>query len=118
MNEIQTDLGWLNSLLKANAARHRAVSSNLANAETEGYRPLRVEFEEELRQFIEDDGGFDAGAIRDLAPRIVKDEMADRVHIEQEVMDLMKNQLAFDTYSQVVSMKIGMLKAAITSRGK
>ena len=94
------------------------MSSNIANAETEGYKPLRVEFEEELRNLLA--GGRDIAPekLADLKPRVVRDETIDKVHVEQEVMDLMKNQLAFDTYSRVVSMKIGMLKAAITSRGK
>jgi flagellar basal body rod protein FlgB len=53
-----------------------------------------------------------------LEPRMVRDESGRPVVVEEEVMDLMKNQLAYDTYSRVVSMKIGILKAAISSRGK
>ncbi len=118
MNDIRTDLAWLGSMLKASSARHRAVASNIANAETEGYRPVRVEFEEELRKLVASGRKVDADALAELKPRIVQDDSGREVRVEQEVMDLMKNQMAFDTYSQVISMKIGMLKAAITSRGK
>ena len=117
MSDISTDITWLGSLLRASTARHRAVSSNLANAGTEGYRPVRVEFEEELRKVLSSRGEDTAEKIASLEPRMIRDDSGRAVIVEQEVMDLMKNQLAFDTYAQVASMKIGILRAAISSGG-
>lgn len=34
-------------------ARHDAISSNLANVDTPGYKPVRVDFEDKLRQALE-----------------------------------------------------------------
>jgi flagellar basal body rod protein FlgB len=118
MSDIRTDLSWLSTLLRASTARHRAVSSNLANAKTPGYRPVHVEFEEQLREVLSESGEGTAERIASLEPRVVRDDSGRELVVEQEVMDLMKNQLAFDTYAQVVSMKIGILRAAITSGGK
>jgi len=118
MSDIRTDLSWLSTLLRASSARPRAVSSNIANAKSPGYRPVHVEFEERLREVLSESGRDTAERVASLEPRVVRDDSDRQVVVEQEVMDLMKNQLAFDTYAQVVSMKIGILKAAITSGGK
>jgi flagellar basal-body rod protein FlgB len=121
VSSIHTETAWLGSLLNAAGARHRAVASNLANANTPGYRPLRVEFEEMLQDVLRSSGGMDKEAISKIKSRTVvaTGEAGKRgVQIEDEIMALMKNQLIYDTYAQVINMKMNMLKTAITSKGK
>jgi flagellar basal-body rod protein FlgB len=118
MSEIGNEMAWLGSLLSSASARHRAVSANIANANTPGYRPLRVRFEETLRDMIRSDRKVDLKKLAALRPELHQAEgihAARGVEIDHEVMTLMKNQLAYDTYAAVLTMKMNQLKTAIRS---
>jgi flagellar basal-body rod protein FlgB len=115
MNDIRSETAWLGTLLSSSTLRHRAVSLNLANAETPGYRPVHVRFEETLREMLRRSGRIDTDQIAGIRPEIVTDPGRQQVAVEQEIMDLIQNQLAYDTYAQVLSMRVGLLRSAIES---
>lgn len=48
-----TPLPLYRHALNAQMARHRATASNIANAQTEGYVPRRVRFEEQLTEALD-----------------------------------------------------------------
>jgi flagellar basal-body rod protein FlgB len=113
MNDFSAESRWVGSLLDAAAERHRAIASNLANASTKGYRPVRVKFEEVLRNLLaKNRGRVDYDQLATARP-VVEIAPERGVAIEEELMGLMKNQLAYDTYAQVLSMKANLLRAAI-----
>ena len=115
MIDLGSESRWIGSLLDASAERHRAISSNLANAGTEGYRPVRVKFESILRKMLSGGTGkVDLQRLAEIRPEVVRDRDG-QVAIEEELMGLMKNQLAYDTYAQVLSMKANLLRTAIAS---
>ncbi|HEB84980.1 MAG TPA: flagellar basal body rod protein FlgB [Bacteroidetes bacterium] len=53
---LNTNMPILKHGLDAQAARHRAIASNIANVESPGYVPLRVEFEEQLKLALGEHG--------------------------------------------------------------
>ncbi len=117
---IRIESGWLQSLMDASSARHRAVATNIAHLDVNGYRPLRVAFEEELRQVLGEHGGREAMArIEQVQPELFQDDEvrygSDNrgIEAEAEVTALVKNKLAFETYATVMRMKFGTLRAAI-----
>jgi flagellar basal-body rod protein FlgB len=115
MSGFKTDAAWLGPLLDATSKRHMAISSNLANEQTPGYRPVRVRFEEMLREVL-GRNGIDHEKIASLRPEVVVESQgAEGVAVEEELMAMVKNQLAFDTYTQVLSMKLSLLRTAIQS---
>jgi len=119
-NPIQAESGWLRTLMDASSARHRAVATNIAHLDVNGYRPLRVRFEEELRQVLGEHGGRKAMArIESVKPEFFRDNEvrygSDNrgIEAEAEVTALVKNKLAFETYATVMKMKFGTIRAAI-----
>jgi len=119
-NPIRVESGWLQSLMDASSARHRAVATNIAHLDVNGYQPLRVRFEEELREVLGEHGGREAMArIESVQPEFFRDDgvrygSENRgIEAEAEVTALIKNKLAFETYATVLRMKFGTLRAAI-----
>ncbi len=109
-------------LLDASALRSEAIASNIANAETPGYRRLDVaaDFAEQLKARSRT-GGSDGEA--DLRPTLVQDPHArsvrpdgNSVEIEKELLAMNKNSVEYEFLSDVVTGNIKQLKMAITGR--
>jgi len=110
-------------LLDASALRQEAIASNIANAETPGYRRLDVstDFAEQLKARtrtgeLNRDGD-------DLRPTLVQDSHArttrpdgNSVDIEHELLAMNKNAVEYEFLTEVVSKNIKQLKMAITGR--
>jgi flagellar basal-body rod protein FlgB len=59
--------------LDAASLAQKAFATNIANADTQGYVPIRVDFDAELddaRRSLETDGRLDPGTLDDIAPRL------------------------------------------------
>jgi flagellar basal-body rod protein FlgB len=110
-------------LLDASALRQEAIASNIANAETPGYRRLDVstDFAEQLKARTR------AGELNregdDLRPTLVQDSRArttrpdgNSVDIEHELLAMNKNAVEYEFLTEVVSRNIKQLKMAITGR--
>ena len=110
-------------LLDASALRQEAIASNIANAETPGYRRLDVatDFADQLKARTQ------AGELNrdgdDLKPTLVQDTHArtvrpdgNSVDIEHELLAMNKNAVEYEFLTEVVSKNIKQLKMAITGR--
>lgn len=104
------------------AARHKALAANVANAETPGYRRIQVEFEEQLRNALEQSGSLasaDQAGIRAVAPQTTVDETAqprengNTVNIDSEMAQLGENTLSYQAVLRAASIKGEMLRNAI-----
>lgn len=114
-------------------ARQEVINSNIANAETPGYKSKRLEFEEALARAIDLDktqslkafkdrhynvggGGFD-----NLAPEIYEDpngvvsDDGNTVDREQELVKMAENKILYDASVQLLNKKLGLLKYTINS---
>ena len=79
----------LKKTLDANALRQRAHAQNIANAETPGYQRLAVDFENQLKQVLEND----ADGMAQAEPRHLG---ANGSHAELEALAATTRQEKFD----------------------
>ena len=109
-------------LLDATALRHEAIATNIANAETPGFRRLDVsaDFAQQLKARLETG---ETSAMNDLRPQIVEDASArsvrpdgNSVEMEHELLAMNRNAVEFDYLSEVVSSNLKQLRVAISGR--
>lgn len=107
-------------LLDAAALRQEAISANIANADTAGYRRVDVapDFAEQLRSRMEAGELDRAGS---LNPKLIEDSHArtvrpdgNTVEIEHELMAMNSNAVEYEYLSEIVSRNIKQLKMAIS----
>jgi flagellar basal-body rod protein FlgB len=109
-------------LLDASVVRQEAIASNIANADTPGYRrvDLAPDFASQLRSKME------AGKLSEatsLKPTLAEDPTArsvrpdgNTIEIERELLEMNRNSVDYQYLTEVVSRDIKQLKMAITGR--
>lgn len=109
-------------------ARHGLIASNIANAETPGYRALDLNFEEVLREMADRQkaaktrgaGPLSASDIRSIGLRLIPDDTPsmgsdnNTVLIEREMGKLSKNSLMFRAQMDMLAIRLRILRDAIT----
>lgn len=121
---FQTDNYQLaRKLLDASVMRQEAIATNIANAETPGFRRLDLapDFAVQLKaRMAAGDFGKTSDAIR---PQLVEDSNArsvrpdgNTVEIERELLHMNRTAVEFDYLSEIVSNNIKRLKLAISGR--
>jgi len=110
-------------LLDTSVLRQKAIASNIANAETSGYRRIDIaaDFSTELRsRFM---SGARGDAISSLQPRLAEDQFAhsmrpdgNTVEMERELLEMNKNTVDYEYLTDLVSSNIKQLRTAITGR--
>ena len=110
-------------LLDAAALRHEAIATNIANAETPGFRRLEVapDFAVQLKARLA--AGDFASSAEQLRPILAEDPTArsvrpdgNTVEVERELLALNRNAVEFEYLTQIVSNNLKQLKVAITGR--
>ncbi len=105
----------LSQLMNASEMRQRVISHNLANVNTPGYQRLDVEFEEALAAHVK--AGRSASSSVP-APHIVEQQGltarndGNNVDIDKEVIELNRNAMLYQTYSQILASRFDMLRRA------
>jgi len=111
-------------LLDAAALRHEGIATNIANAETPGFRRLDVapDFAQQLRARIA--AGDLSAASSSIQPKLAEDASArtlrpdgNTVEIERELLSMNRNAVEFEYLSDLVSGNLKQLRLAITGRG-
>jgi flagellar basal-body rod protein FlgB len=109
-------------LLDASVVRQEAIASNIANADTPGYRRLDLapDFATQLRTRLEA-GRFSETA--SLKPSLIEDPNArsvrpdgNSVEMETELLQMNRNSIEFEFLADVVSRNIKQMKIAISGR--
>lgn len=131
MNVNDKTLKALAASLNFRQMRQEIINSNIANADTPGYKAKRVEFEEALARALDvdgqmsmktgDDKHFDVGngGFDNLEPRIIEDsngvvsEDGNTVDRDQEIAKMVENKILYDAAVQLLNKKIGLMKYAI-----
>lgn len=110
-------------LLDASVLRQNAIASNIANAETPGYRRLDVapDFATELRARIS--SGNTGESLASLMPKLTEDTRSrsvrpdgNSVEMEKELLEMNRNSVDYDFLTELVSRNIKQLRLAITGR--
>ena len=119
---FQTDNYQLaRKLLDVAVLRQEAISTNVANAETPGFRRLDIapDFAVQLKARMAE-GDF-AQTVGTLQPQLAEDQTArsvrpdgNTVEIERELLAMNRNAVEYDYLSEVVSGNLKQLKLAIT----
>ena len=108
------------------AARHKAFVQNVANAETPGYRPGDVQFEDQLRRIADSmDGRFSfgpEGKELDLS-ETPDNQSSDRpddngVQIDTQIIRLEENSMIYEAMAQAAAARSEMLRSAINEGRK
>jgi flagellar basal-body rod protein FlgB len=126
-------IGALNTSLNLRTLNHDIISSNIANADTPGYKAKAMEFESALRDALAVGGELpmEAGDSRHIVhrttdpvdPEIYDDpngvESLDGNTVDRadQMAKMAENQLMYDASAEMLKRKLGMLKYAITEGG-
>lgn len=109
-------------LLDAAVLRQQAIASNIANAETPGYRRLDIskDFAAQLRSKL---SRGDVAEVATLRPQLVEDPHArtvrpdgNSVEMENELLEMNRNSVEYNYLTEIVSGNLKQLRMAITGR--
>jgi len=109
-------------MLDATAIRHEAISSNIANIETPGYKRIDIApaFKDEL---IRASASKSIDQIKNLKPRLEVDQTAvpntkdgNTVQLEKELIELNQNSVAHAVETQLITASLLKLRLAITGK--
>ena len=111
--------------LDAASLRQQAIASNIANADSERYVPLRVNFEaqlEDARRALVSQGRLDQHALAGVQPRVETAALDGRgqppkVMLDVEVAELTRNAVQYQALVKALSRHYAILSAAV-SEGK
>ncbi len=124
----------LQRAIALHAQRHHLIVSNLANAETPGYRAVKLPFENVLQEMVRRQGepplsitqaGHLSGAepSQGAAPQVVVrtgggGRDGNTVNSDQELVDLSVNQVQYNASVEVLTRMFKLLDYAIDEGGK
>lgn len=118
-------------LLDLSALKNKTLASNIANAETPGYKKKTFDFDQELRKSMQEPGlrktqthpkHIPLGNSADRPPkiRVIKSSVnstgVNSVDIDQEMAELAQNQIIFQFGSKMLDKKFNALKDVIKSK--
>jgi|SRR5882672_5147304 len=123
IQEIDTaTMGVLRLALDAASLRHRVIAHNIANANTEGFAPLRVNFEDQfdaVRSAIGQGQPIERGLLDGLRPTILQDAPLDggataKVALDMEVARLAQNTVHYQALLRGATKHLSILGIAVT----
>jgi flagellar basal-body rod protein FlgB len=108
----------LESGIKAETLRQKAISNNVANLQTPGYRRLGVKFEQMLSKAIES-GNVENVNLDELKAELYQPKNTavrpngNDVNLEAEVGDMIKNSVRYRAFIKLLSKKYAQIDEAI-----
>jgi flagellar basal-body rod protein FlgB len=122
-----TVLDRMKRFLDVSMQKQQIISSNLANADTPGYRALELDFSEALKQELQGAGKLKTSQSRHLpaAPVLHREPPAreansgslgndlNNVNLDHEMTQLAENVLRFSAVAQFIQAKIKGLESSI-----
>ncbi len=91
------------------SARQRVVASNIANADTPGYKTKDIDFESELRSSISG-----SSALPTEVPGLTVKNDGNNVDLDREARLLAENALRFNIASNLIHSKLKSMHLAIS----
>ena len=123
----QTNIPFLKKVLDVSSLKQKVIASNIANASTPGYKSKDIDFEKELKTFLNQSktsgkrtnpAHLALGETRDNSPQvsdkeIVNSNSVNGVDIEKEMGDLSQNELIYKFGTRFMSRTFQLLKLSI-----
>ncbi|GAB2842839.1 flagellar basal body rod protein FlgB [Pseudoduganella ginsengisoli] len=110
--------------LDAASLRHQAIANNIANVNSAGYTPLRVDFEQQMgaaRAALAQGTAPAPAMLRGVTPVLVRDAApaaGDRsALLDMEVSALAQNTVQYEALAKALGKHLGIM-AAVISEGK
>ena len=110
--------------LDAASMRHLAIANNIANVNTEGYTPVRVNFEQQLsaaRRALDSGRSVDAPMLAGVRPVLFHDVPAGGAGqaptLDAEVADMAQNTVQYEALLKALGKHMAIMSAAV-SEGK
>ncbi len=121
-------IGALNTSLNLRLMNQNVISSNIANADTPGYKSKAMEFESVLRDVLNPNPNVVEGrrltGTEPVEPEIYEDPNTGVESLDGNTVDradqmakLAENQILYDSSVEMLKKKLGMLKYAISEGG-
>lgn len=111
------NLQTLQKVIDLRQKNQQVIASNVANAETPGYKPRRFEFEKSLQNALSQKDAAkttnsrhlsSAGNISSVRGEINSESTS--VNVDQEMVALSENQILYEAAVQMLNKKLGLLK--------
>lgn len=108
----------LSAALDAASRRHAVVAANIANANSEGYVPLRLQFDQRIEEAREALGARQwlgpraMGALRGSVEPVGPPAADARTRLDAEMAELARNSVHFQALTQGLSRHLAMLALA------
>ena len=99
--------------LKALEQRAQVVANNVANSEVPGFRAEQLNFEGELRRAVNRGDIGDIGSPTLAAKPGAADITGNTVNLENEVVEMMRNNLLQQAMVEAFNFKSGLMRSAI-----
>ena len=130
---FDSTVGGLDAAMNFRLMNQAVISSNIANADTPGYKAQKIEFEDALRDALSVSGKLQMeasdpehyvkGSPGHLDPEIY-DNPNGVVHLDGNTVDrnaeqvaMAENQIQYDAAAEMLRRKIGLMKYAISECG-
>lgn len=133
MNIDDNTMKALAASLKYRQMRQELIASNIANAETPGYKAKKIDFEAALARALDADGKMNLkvtdskhynvgnGGFDNLKPEVSEKNDGiismdgNTVDRDAEMAEMAENKIMYDASVQLLNKKIGLMKYAIGS---
>jgi flagellar basal-body rod protein FlgB len=119
VSKISNIVDFLEAGMKAESLRQQAITNNVANMQTPGYRRIDVNFEQLLVKAMDSRG---AAELDKITPQIYQPQQTpvgangNDVNLEGEVGEMVKNTLRHKAYVRLLNKKYLQMEAAINVR--
>ncbi|MDX9714357.1 MAG: flagellar basal body rod protein FlgB [Dissulfurispiraceae bacterium] len=100
----------LQKMLDIAVFRHKVLASNIANADTPGYKAKDISFEKELQKAV---SGSNSVYEVTESPSMLQNRDLNTVDLNIEMAKVAENTLIYNTATQLLGMKIRMTKDAL-----
>lgn len=120
--------------LEGTSLRHRAISSNLANINTPGYKAMRVDFFDRFQKSLDNSAGISLARTspghlgsegwREVKPRVTRDNSTsmrsdgNNVDVDAEMVQLAQNQIHYQTILRQMTDRLTLLSTVINEGGR
>lgn len=113
-NSLTLDIA--NKSMDALWQRANVISNNISNADTPGYKEKNVTFEDALANAI-NSGSISANTLNSIEPQVVdvqgaEDTTGNSVDMENQMVQLAKNQLQYSYMEKSENDSLSMLRSA------
>ena len=101
-------------LLGATFQRGSVIANNLANANTPGFTPERIEFETHLREALDRGVSLDA-----IEPEVLEDHSGsvgpdgNSVSLEDEMGAMLENRIRYETYASILEAQFEQIRTSV-----